>query len=34
MDYETGKTLELINEKLDLLLKKAYPEQFKKEVKP
>lgn len=28
MDYETGKALETINEKLDLLLQKAYPEEF------
>lgn len=31
MDYDLGKTLEMINEKLDALLRKAYPEQFKKE---
>lgn len=33
MDYETGKALENINEKLDMLLVKAYPEAKKREVK-
>ena len=31
MDYETGIRLDLINEKLDLLMKKAYPEKFKQQ---
>lgn len=31
MDYETGKALETINEKLDLLLQKAYPEEIEKQ---
>lgn len=31
MDYELGKTLEQINEKLDALLVKAYPEIKNKE---
>jgi len=31
MEYDLGKMLEQMNEKLDALLMKAYPEQFKKE---
>lgn len=27
MDYDLGKALELVNEKLDALLVKAYPEK-------
>jgi len=27
MDYETGKAFELLNEKMDLLLQKAYPKK-------
>lgn len=30
MDYETGKALETINEKLDMVLMKLYPEEVKK----
>jgi len=29
MEYDLGKMLEQMNEKLDALLMKAYPEQFK-----
>lgn len=31
MDYDEGKAFELINEKLDLILAKLYPEEAKKE---
>ena len=31
MDYEVGKAFELLNEKLDLVLTKLYPEEKKKE---
>ena len=31
MEYELGKALEQINEKLDALLVKAYPEKQRKE---
>ena len=34
MEYTLGKKLEEIEQKLDLLLMKAYPEEFKKEEKP
>jgi len=31
MEYDVGKAFELLNEKLDMLLAKAYPELKKKE---
>lgn len=30
MDYETGIRLDAINEKLDMVLRKLYPEEVKK----